>query len=71
MGYISTWLGDPLSALLMSLMALQLALANQNPFWPCFIISWIVRTLVRKVVSTSSFINCEGLPIILAGGTEV
>ena len=36
MGYISTWMGDSLSALLMSLMALQLAPIDQNPFQSCF-----------------------------------
>ena len=32
MGYISTWTGDYISALLVSLMALQLALVDRNPF---------------------------------------
>ena len=36
MGYISTGMGDRFSTLLMSLMALQLVLVDQNPFWPCF-----------------------------------
>ena len=30
-GYVSTWMGDRLSALLVSLM-----LVDQNPFWPCY-----------------------------------
>ena len=38
MGYISTWMGDRTSELLMSLMTLQLALVDQNPFQPVFII---------------------------------
>ena len=33
MGYVSTWIG---SALLMSLMALQLMLVDLNPFQPCY-----------------------------------
>ena len=36
MGYVSTGMGDHLSALLMSLIALRLALVDRNPFWPCF-----------------------------------
>ena len=36
MGYVSTWIGDHLSALLVSLMALRLALVDRNPFTPCF-----------------------------------
>ena len=36
MGCISIGIGDRSSALLMSLMALQLMLVDQNPFWPCF-----------------------------------
>ena len=34
MGYVNTWMGDRFSALLMSLMALQLTLVDQNPFQP-------------------------------------
>ena len=34
MGYISTGMGDCFGALLVSLMALRLALVYQNPFWP-------------------------------------
>ena len=37
MGYISICMGDCLSALLVSLMALQLVLVDQNPFWFCLI----------------------------------
>ena len=36
MGYISTWMGDRFSTLPMSLMALQITLVGQNPFWPCY-----------------------------------
>ena len=36
MGHISTRMGDCLSTLFMSLMALLLALVDQNPFPPCF-----------------------------------
>ena len=36
MGYVSTRMGDCLSALLMSLMALQLPLVDRNPFQPFF-----------------------------------
>ena len=36
MGFISTWMGDHFSALLMSLMALQLTLVDQNLLWPCY-----------------------------------
>ena len=35
MDYVSTWMGDRLSALLVSLMALQLTLVDRNPFWLC------------------------------------
>ena len=35
-GHISTWTGDLFSALLVSLMVLQLMLGYQNPFWPRF-----------------------------------
>ena len=37
MSYVSTRMGDYFSALLVSLMALQLALMDQNPFRPCSI----------------------------------
>ena len=36
MGYVSTGMGDRLSALLVSLMVLQLALVDRYPFQPCF-----------------------------------
>ena len=36
MSYVSTWMGDPFSVLLISLMALWLTLLDQNPFRPCF-----------------------------------
>ena len=36
MGYVSTGMGDRFSALLVSLMSLQLVLVDQNPFQPCF-----------------------------------
>ena len=35
MGYISTGMGDCFGALVVSLMALWLALVDQNPFRPC------------------------------------
>ena len=35
MGCVSTWMGDCLSALLISLLALRLAPENRNPFLPC------------------------------------
>ena len=35
MGYISAGMGDHFSALLVSLMALQFMLVDQNPFRPC------------------------------------
>ena len=35
MGYVSTGMGDRLSALLVSLMALQHTLVDRNPFRPC------------------------------------
>ena len=35
-GYVSTGMGESFSALLVLLMALWLALVDQNPFWPCF-----------------------------------
>ena len=38
MGYVSTGMGDRCSALLMSLMALRLALVDRNPFQPCLVI---------------------------------
>ena len=38
MGYVSTWMGDLLSALLVSLMALRLMQVDQNHFWPCYIL---------------------------------
>ena len=34
MGYISTWMGDHLSDLFQSLMALRIVLVDQNPFRP-------------------------------------
>ena len=34
---VSPGMGDRLSALLVSLMALGLALVDRNPFWPCFL----------------------------------
>ena len=37
MTYISTEMGDRFSALLVSLMALRIALVDRNPFWPCFV----------------------------------
>ena len=37
MGYISTGMDDRFNALLVSVMAFQLALVNQNPFQPCCI----------------------------------
>ena len=37
MGYISTEMGDCFSALLVSLMALWLALVDRNLFRPCFL----------------------------------
>ena len=37
MGYISTGTGDRFSVLLVSLMAVLLALVDKNPFQPCFV----------------------------------
>ena len=37
MGYLSTGMADRFGALLVSLMALWLALVDQNPFLPCYI----------------------------------
>ena len=37
MDYISTGMDDHSSALLLSLMALQLTLIDRNPFRPCYI----------------------------------
>ena len=37
MGYVSTGMGDRFSAVLVSLMALGLALVDQKPFWPCLL----------------------------------
>ena len=34
-GYMSTWMGNYLSALLLFLMVLQLTLVEQKTFWPC------------------------------------
>ena len=36
MGFITAGMGDHLSALLVSLMPLQLALVDRNPVQPCF-----------------------------------
>ena len=36
-GYVSTLMGDHLGALLISLMTLQLALVDRNPFWSCLL----------------------------------
>ena len=36
MGEVNTLMGDRFSALLVSLMALQLTLVDRNPFRPCF-----------------------------------
>ena len=33
--WVNTEMGDRFCALVVSLMALQLALVDQNPFWPC------------------------------------
>ena len=46
MGYVSTWMGDHLSALLESLMVLQLALVDQNPLWPGFIIFFLKTNII-------------------------
>ena len=35
---VSTWIGDRFSALLVFLMALQLAPADRNPFHPCYLL---------------------------------
>ena len=43
MGYISTWMGDRLSALLMSLMAVRLMLVDRNPFRACYITGRLVK----------------------------
>ena len=62
MGYVNTGMGDRLSALLVSLMALQLTLVDQNPFglvkhvisgsvnWPY--ISQITRTFEHIILET-------------------
>ena len=36
MGYVSTGMGESFGALLVSMMALQLMLVDQNPFGPCY-----------------------------------
>ena len=38
MGYVSTGMGDRLSELPVSLMALRLTLVDQNPFQPCLLV---------------------------------
>ena len=45
MSYVSTEMGDRLSELLVSVMALWLTLVDQNPFWPCHWISIRTRTM--------------------------
>ena len=39
LGYVSTWMGDRLSVLLVSLMALRLVLVDQIPFQPYYLFS--------------------------------
>ena len=41
MGYVSTWMGDHLSVLFVSLMALRVTLVDQNPFQPCSVLIFI------------------------------
>ena len=57
MGYISTWMGDYFSAILISLMALRLTLVDQNKpvtglyfplFWENCGLEWIIKTQQTK-----------------------
>ena len=48
MGYVSTWIGDHFSALLLSLMTLQLMLVDRKPFHPCSL--WLQNRPVILVV---------------------
>ena len=55
MDYISTWMGDRLDALLVSLMALQLVLVDQNPLRP-------FQNVLLLVNSTGQFVTTgEGM----------
>ena len=51
MGYVSSGMGDHFSALLVSLMALWLALVDQNPFWPCFVLINNQSALNRSILA--------------------
>ena len=60
MGYIDTGMGDSFSALLVSLMALQLMLVDRNPFRPyllLFLQNRDVKQLTREIFGLDSF--CE------------
>ena len=57
MGYVSTWMGDHFSALLVFLVALQLTLLDQNPFRPCYSLIYnyvlhFLQTFVSKTLWT-------------------
>ena len=58
MGYFSTWMGDSFSALLVSLMALWLALVDRNPFEPCYLLD-----LVKISIYTNSYshLHCQDI----------
>ena len=47
---MGTGMGDRLSALLMSLMALQLVLVDRNPFRPCYNVKIHVEILKKSQV---------------------
>ena len=59
MGYVSIEMGDHFSALLLSLMALRLALVDRNPFQPCYFHIYLI--LVRKFC----FLLFNGIVLVL------
>ena len=54
MSYVSTGMGNRFGVLVVSLMALQLALVDRNPFRPCFL-SPDFHELWRSVMSICLF----------------
>ena len=56
MGYVSTWMGDRVGTVLMCLMALRLALVDQNPFWPC--LNSFYLAISRTIASSLKLCGC-------------
>ena len=66
MGYISTGMGDRFSALIMSLMALQLALVDRNPFRPCFFFFFHQTVMEFLILMRSLLFQCTLLVFLIA-----